>query len=137
MPGGKWHALIGFTCCIIAQVAISVLKGLAGWFFLLIPAGAIVALGPDVDEKWHIFAGHRNGIIFHSPLIPGYVGGIILAAYFIVPPVGSSAAFWCNLGLEFGALWCIAHGSHVLADLSSTAKNCDVKPEILPGRPWL
>src|SRR4030042_6753354 len=92
-----------------AWIVISLFHVFWSGLFLSIVFGAILAKFPDLDIDIHFFQGHRS-IITHSALLPGIV---LIIAIFV-----NEFAF-----LELVIYWCIAHGSHLLADIGGKASN--------------
>lgn len=109
MSTGRVHAAIGMLCCIGAWIGISYVHLYWSGLFIAIVFGAILAKYPDLDLDGRVIWSHRNPLT-HSALLPGT---ILIVAIFV-----GEFAF-----LEIVIYWCIAHGSHLLADIGGKRSN--------------
>jgi hypothetical protein len=109
MTSGKYHAMIGMVACVLTWIVISLVHLFWSGLFIGLVFGAILAKYPDLDIDGKVVYGHRSPLT-HSALLPGVV--LILAIWV------REFAF-----LELVIYWCIAHGSHLLADIGGKASN--------------
>lgn len=109
MSTGRVHAAIGMLCCMGAWIGISYVHLYWSGLFIAIVFGAILAKYPDLDIDGKVIWGHRNPLT-HSALLPG---SVLIVAIFV-----GEFTF-----LEVVIYWCIAHGSHLLADIGGRHSN--------------
>lgn len=133
MPDAKYHVPIAIACCAVALILLSTWKGFSGWmFWFTLIFADLFGIAPDVDRLHKLVFAHRNPI-FHSVLLPGLTSAGFVLMFWILP----ACPAWSNPVMEFGAVFAIAYGSHLLADLSSPAKNADLRWPRFGGRAWL
>lgn len=120
---GKAHSIMGVVTCVTAWTGMLVITRNFSAVGLLaaILFGGLFSLYADLDLKVHLWYGHRSPI-FHSALIPLSILVLICIPGYIARPevieLGrQSIIFIYNVAISVSIYWCIAHGSHLLADL--------------------